>query len=303
VTKAQEEITSKFYQDSYTRDLGIAAKAAQFHDLQFQGYLYPDVGTWLLCQALGGADTVSGGSDPWTHSFAVSDSGLPVLSFEHSQGGGVAGGVLVERVPDAILDTFALEARAQELVTTDVILKGRQGAVQGAPATVSFEADRPFSFVDGSSAFTGIDAVSTYVSNFKLSIKNNVDAFFGLGSFAPHLKESKREIDIEFDVAVDDATNKLYREVYFNSATGSTATSSLPIYVSSLTLTFDLGGTPDHRIVITMQNFAAMSSKPLYDVNARIFTQSVAAKGVRAGGSTLVAVSARTPDSSSYLAA
>lgn len=262
---ASEEINIQTRRNGYTRDLAIAAKLRQASDIKGKTFLYPDSGAFLLWAALGATDTKTGAGDPYTHTMPMSDAQPKILSVETS----IANGGIIQRMPDGRINTLSINMRGGEFVDLDFDIPCKNPVRQSSAATVAFEADRPFTFLDSTFTFTTLGAAiaSADIIECKWDINNNVKGYQPAGSFAPRYIAEGRALSLNGKALYED--DAAYRWINWGSATGTTAISA-PTYEATLVLVFDLGGTPDHKITCTFNNIVFKLGKANFDVNAAV---------------------------------
>ncbi len=297
VRDAQEQMRLGYYRDGSTRDIALAIKLATWHDAAFTTWLFPDTGTALLDYFLGGTDVVTGAADPYQHSFSELSgdlTSLPLITVEHSMGNGLE----IDRIKDGIIDQLVLKAVAGNLTTLDVAYKGTGAVAQASASTVTFETDRPAIYADGTLTLTGMDVAPCDVTQVSIDMKNTGEQVYTFCGIAPAvIFPTAREFAVEFTVFVPD--NKLYREIFFGSATG-TAPVSAPSFLSTLTLKFDLGGTPDHFVQLSLNNIAMTDAKPTYDANAKAFMLACKGTAVK-GTSSICTITSQNAVSAAYV--
>lgn len=258
-----EDMVIATRRNGFNRDMSIAAKMKQSSTIKFKTYLYPDSGAFLLCAALGATDTVSGAGDPYTHTMPMADTQPRLVTVETS----IANGQVIQRIPDGRVDKYSLNMRGGEFIDLDCEIPAHNATRQASAASVAFETDRPLTFLDSVFTFTTLDMDTADVIECKLDIMNGVKGYQPAGSFAPRYIAEGREINLSGKLLWAD--DKAFREINWGSDTGTTAVSA-PTYEASIVLVFDLGGTPDHQIQITVTNVVVKTGKPNFDVNAAV---------------------------------
>jgi hypothetical protein len=109
-------------------------------EVSYKTYLYPSVLFTHLRAILGGADTVTGAADPWTHKVSLLNSVLvPTYTLFLAQGDGNT-----MQVPGCVLSDVKITVKANELPTLDVSWVGLPSAIIATPTnTPSTEAPMP----------------------------------------------------------------------------------------------------------------------------------------------------------------
>lgn len=287
-----------YYHDGSSRDATLGIKLATWHDIAYTTWLFPDASTALLAYFLGGADTVTGGADPYKHSFSELSgnlTSLPIVSFEHSMGNGIE----VDRIKDCLVDQLVLKAVAGNLTTLDVMGKGTGAVAQGSAATVTFETDRPAIYADGTLTLTGLDVAPCDVTQVSIDMKNTGEQIYTFCGIAPNvIFPTAREFAVDFTVFVPD--NKLYREVFFNGA-GNTTPASTPSFLTSMVLKFDLGGSPDHYVQFTLNNIVMSDAKPTYDPNAKAFMVQAKGQALKGTNPQIITIESQNAVSAAYV--
>lgn len=297
IREGSEQMRVNYYRDGSTRDNALGIKLATWHNVAFTSWMFPDVSTALLAYFLGGPDTVTGGADPYQHVFSeLPDcTGIPTVTVENSMGCGNE----IDRTAGALVDQITIKSKAGDLTSMDYMLMGATSAAQASAATVTFEADRPMTYIDGTLTLTGLDVAPVDVTEVTINMKNGGEQIFTFGQGHPVvIFPTARSFDVDFTVFVPD--NKLYREVFYGSA-GGTTPSANPAILSNMTLKYDLGGTPDHFVQLALNNIYMTDAKPTFDANAKAFM--VQAKGtlVRPGSGSMVTVTAKNAVSAAYV--
>lgn len=281
---AGQEMLMGVYRSGFRRDPAIAAKMGQFAVVKLNTFLWPDMGGALLCAAMGGADTVVG-TTPAVHTFGLEDCQPIPQSWEWSRGEDCDGPVLIETAFDALINSLKIQARGEQLVTVDVDVLARTGSRLASPSTVSWEADRPLSFLDGVLTFTGATIDSLDVIDYTLTLNNNVKGRYPIGNFAPRYLAEARDITYEGQVLLPNGD--LYREVFFGGATGDDPDST-PSYITEIDALFSLGDTPVHSVQITVENLVIRGDRPSYDVNAGALIMPVKSTAIRQEDATVL---------------
>jgi hypothetical protein len=291
---APEQIKMITRRNGYTRDLSLAARIGQFTNLTLKAPLFPKAGGALLAYAMGGTDTVTGAGDPYTHALTLASGQLPFVTFEV----GMGNGTIIHRIPDCLINTFKFNLVGGQIVDLDITVMGRLAVRQTSAATVTFETDRMLSFLDAALTFTGLDVVQTDVSEASIEINNGVAAYTPTGAFAPRYLAQGREMQLSGKVLVPD--DKLYREINWGSASGTTAVSP-PTYLTSLVTVYDLSGSPDHRVTTTMRNVEMEMGTGNWDVNASAWIVSYMGKAIKTGSTVMLDASVLNGLSTAYM--
>jgi len=298
VREASEAMRMGYYHDGSSRDATIGLKLATWHDIAYTTWLYPDASTALLNYFLGGADTVTGGADPYKHSFnelSGALTSLPIVSFEHSMGNGLE----VDRIKDCLVDQLTLKAVAGNLTTLDVVAKGTGAVAQGSGATVTFETDRPAIYADGTLTLVGVDVAPCDVTQVSIDMKNTGEQIYTFCGISPAvIFPTAREFTLDFTVFVPD--NALYRKVFFGSS-GATAPVAAPSILTSLQLKFDLGGSPDHYTQIKLYNIVMSDAKPTYDANAKAFMIQAKGQALKGTNTHICEIESQNATASAYV--
>ena len=279
--------------DGQNRDNAFVVKLGQWHELSWQTYLYPAVSSKLLCYLLGATDVVTGAADPYSHTGNSSNGLSQLLSFEHSMGNGNH----IDRIADCYLEEYKVSAKAGAEALLDLKAIGRLTAPQTPGATVTYEADRPFTFIDGSATVTGATVASADVTDIELDIKQTIDQTPTLGAVQPQLLPGAREVGVTLEVLVPD--DKLYRDVWFGGDAGTTVQTT-PLTIASLVLLFDLLGTPDHQLQLTLNNIAGQATKQTYDVNGKPFLVTFTGTAYVGGAAEQLSYTAKNAVATAY---
>ena len=279
--------------DGQSRDNAFVVKLGQWHELTWQTYLYPAISSKLLAYLIGATDAVTGAADPFSHTGNSSQNFPQLLSFEHSMGNGNH----VDRIADCYLEDMKIAAKAGSEALVDLKAIGRLTAPQATGATVTYEPDRNFTFIDGTATVTGASVASADVTDIEIDIKQTVDQQPTLGNLAPQLVPSVREVDVTLEALVPD--DKLYRDVWFGGDAG-TLPQVLPVTLSSIVLLFDLLGTPDHQLQLTLNNIAGKMTKQTYDVNGKPFLVTFTGTAYLGGAAEQLSYSAKNAVATVY---
>lgn len=296
IRDGSEQMRVNYYHDGSTRDNALGIKLATWHNVAFTSWMFPDVTTALLAYFLGGTDAITGAGDPYTHVFSelASCTGIPTVTFENSMGCGNQ----IDRVAGAVVDQISIKAKAGDLTSIDYSIMGATSVAQASAATVSFETDRPATYIDGTLTLSGLDVTPADVTDVTINMKNGAAQIFTFGQANPVvIFPETRSFDVDFTVFVPD--NKLYREVFYGGATNTTPAAA-PAILSTMTLKFDLGGTPDHFVQIALANIYMTDAKPTFDANAKAFM--VQAKGtlVKPTSGNMVTVTSKNAVATAY---
>ena len=256
------------FRDGNVRDVTVAVKETFHHEGGFQHLVYVDEGGAMLAWAMG-ADTVTGGMDPYTHTLTLADT-LPYLSVEKGYFETQAGGLqLVDRLVSCKVTKLVINGKAgSEILFTPEII-GITSDFKGTTPTSQTFVDTPatqgpwmfhqsvFTFTTGFG--TDYATIAGQVQDFTLTIDNQVEAVYGPNSLVPiGLIENAREVTLEFSVVFSGLTG--YAQTFFGAAAG--VAPSATITTGSFTVKGTIAAAPEHSITLV----AALADVHMYDI-------------------------------------
>lgn len=296
--KATPVMKSGFVRDAQNRDVAFSWKGQQYGEGSFSSFMTPDEFTKLFAYTIGATDGVTGMADPYTHAGTSAQTTPQLLTLEYSQGAIPPSTPLdVVRVTDCYVKELKATSKAGELVKVDVNWVGRIPVPGGTPATLSYSVDRPLQASDATPVFTGVSVAGGDITELVLDIKQDILMPTVHGSIIPQLIPGKRDISVDFTVLCSDT--HIFRDIWFGGDTGTAAVVGLTT-VSSIVANWDIAGSPDHAVQLTISNVDLIDGQPSFDPNLKEFT--VAAKGTAkyVSGTPILAYSSKNAVATAY---
>lgn len=220
--------------------------------------------SWL--RAVLGAVPTDGGAGPYTHSYAESNT---LYSFSIANGVDMGTNDYVSSLIGCKVNVCTISAAVDEVATVklDCLYRTESMATSGLSSQVAATED-PLSFAQGTLSVAGTTV--GYVQSFELTITNNVEYIWGLGSRYSTASAAKtRTYDIRMNVAFSDVS--LLLEKFFGKAATVAATDLATLNPAGVAcvLTFTNGGatTALRSIVFTFANLYLNEHSLPLDVN------------------------------------
>jgi len=179
----------------------------------------------LLLYAAMGAKSVSGASDPWTHTFTLAPT-QPYISIFR-----MLGGVLFERFSDCKIGALNFESTASGILTVTAEIVGAIGAFKTTQdVVVAAEATEPFLHTDvkGQIVFEG-SAISR-VSAMRINLGTGVQGTQGDALTSDAVEEGMQEIVVETEQIITDWA--LWNRFHYGSATPADNAAITPTVVT-----------------------------------------------------------------------
>lgn len=296
---AEDMLKVGTYRPGFSKDLAVALKEGQYHDVTYTGWMYPDSTTALMAYFLGGSDTVTNNSTYYTHVFSECNelTDIPYVTVEHSMGTDQE----VDRITDSRVDALKISAKAGGLVEVQTQFKGTVNNAQSSLSSVTWETARPATFVDATLTFSTLSVSTSDVTAVTLDWKNTTEQVYTLGSVYPYwMLPTAREFQVQFTVFVPN--NDLYREIFFGSSSNTTGSAPLE-YESSLTVEFNTTDSgPDQLIQVAIANIEMEAGKPNYSNDAKHFEVACTGKAIRTSLSeAMITVTADNQTATAYI--
>jgi hypothetical protein len=220
--------------------------------------------SWL--RAVMGAIPTDAGAGPYTHTYAESNS---LYAFSIAHGTDMGSNDYVSSLIGCKVQSCNISAAVDEVtkVKLDCVYRTESMAVSGLGTQVA-PTEEPLTFAHGTLSVAGTTV--GYVQSVDLTINNNVEMIWGLGSRYSTASTAKtRTYDIKLSVAFTDVT--LLLEKFYGKAATVAATDLAVLNPAgvALVLTFDNGGatTASRKIVFTFANFYINEHTLPLDVN------------------------------------
>ena len=218
--------------------------------------------SWL--RAVLGAIPTDAGATPYTHTYAESNS---LVSFSVSTGNDLGTNDNVMSLIGCKVSSCKINAAVGEIakVTLDCPFRTIAAVTTGGALAQVVPTEVPLTFAQGTLSVAGTTV--GYVQSFELTIKNNLEMIWGLGSrYSTAGAEKKREYLISMSVAFSDVS--LLLEKFYGKAHPIAATDLATLNPAGVAcvLTFDNGLTVINQrsIVFTFANlFLDEHSLPL----------------------------------------
>jgi hypothetical protein len=178
----------------------IAGSIKNLHKEKFAFKLYarPQIIAYLMAWTLG-ADSKSGGSDPYTHEITRLADGRKYLTLFRKLNTSV-----IQKLYDAKIETITLEMEAGKPVMVTVEGNACNAALESTEGEEDYETDPPFVMYHGDGAFEIDEAAQASIR--KCTIKISIKSQEGLQSDGLRLEDLP---DLQYDI---DVTCELYAE-------------------------------------------------------------------------------------------
>ena len=200
-----------YYEAGGGRKQKYAVKTLSKHDGSLMFLARPKA-CGILLHALLGADAVSG-VGPYDHVLTPADT-LPWLTVE--TGEVKTSSLIIERIADCMFNSAKISGRAGRPVEISMDFMGIEAAVQATAASPSYESDDPFVFYQGT--FTVDSGATTYITEFDISINNNIPGDIQTTDFVrDDMLALGLEITVDFKLKLTDATQ--YKAIHYGGAT------------------------------------------------------------------------------------
>ena len=229
---------------------------------------YTDGGNWF--RGLLGKIPTDGGATPYTHAYAESDTLAPFSISTGAETGTLDAGFTLTGCKIA---SATISASVGEVATVKLDVPFMSIAYTSATNAITQVAcsSIPLTFAQGTLT---IGSTINYVQSVELTIKNNIEMLWGLGSrYATAGVEKKREYSVKMNVALSDTSALLEKFYGHASPVAGGAAGDLkvlnPAAQATLVLTFDNGLTVinSRKVVFTFANFYIDEHSLGLDVN------------------------------------
>jgi len=217
-------------------------------------------------RAVLGAIPTDGGATPYTHTFEESNS---VAAFSIANAIEMGTNDYVSALIGCKVQSCNITAAVDEIanVKLEALYRTESMATTGI-GSVEPPTEDPLAFQHGTLSVAGTTV--GYVQSFDLTINNNIEMVWGLGSrYATAAPPKTRTYDIKMTVAFSDVT--LLLEKFYGKAAPVAATELAVLNPAgvALVLTFDNGGTTtaSRKVVFTFANFFLNEHTLPLDVN------------------------------------
>lgn len=229
--------TANLAETDSSRDQGLSYLVRTGAEGSIEAYARDSYAHVLLTAGLG-TDTVSGTTPNYTHTITPAN-GLPYYTFWRNQGD-----VLYEQFTDCQVSELSVKGEAGAPLTITASIMGltpsRSAAEASNTSSVSIASDAVYNFNDlsgtGASVALGGTASTTtglvtggtatrLIRSFELSVNNNVNMQQTDAVVPYDLVAAQREINISFDIVLEDLTQ--YNSFFYGSGSGTTASTSI----------------------------------------------------------------------------
>lgn len=188
------------------------------------------------------------GAGPYTHTYSESNT-IPSMTIE-------AGVDLdtdaVRTLAGCIVNSATISAAVGELVKVKLDMMYANEALTTTYGSVVAESEEPFQYAQGTVELPSGTTIAN-VQSFELTITNNIDLVYGLGSrFAQKAPAKQREYGIKATVVFEDSY--MLTKLYGQAASPVTGTVGVAGATLVLTFTNGLAGTSLRRHVLTLNN-------------------------------------------------
>lgn len=214
--------------------------------------LTSNYGSQILYLITGGTDTKTGGSDPYTHTLSMAND-LPWFTAERAW----ADQNYAERIQDCKMDSVKLAGKAASMCTLDWAAVGSYNPKQASYATLTYDADPPFMFRDGTFTINGTGSLVT-VAGFSIDIKRTSGPIWTNKVYPQFMLPKGRDVAVTLDVLWETTNAPSWYQSIVKA--GSTTTPTKVPFSGSLVLALDPGATPDHAITITVSDLREITA-------------------------------------------
>lgn len=239
------------------------------------------IGLWLM--AVLGADAVTGSTPNYTHVLTPSST-LPYISLWRN-----VSDTLFESYADCKVSTVTVAAQAGQPLTVTTGVSGRAAArlttdPSGPPPTspnIPLDAAQVYNYNNCTVSLSG--GVTALVSQFDLTIENNVTAQQTDNVVPYDVVEGQRVITLDFDLIFE--TLAEYNNFHYGSPTGTTINPN--IYTTSADFAFSIGA--NNSIEFALPSIAYEEFPVDVNPNGDPITVSVKAVGQRSSSPIVTA--------------
>jgi hypothetical protein len=228
--------------------------------------------SWL--RAVLGAIPTDGGATPYTHSYAESNS---LVSFSIANAAELGTADYVSALIGCKVQSCTITAAVDEIATVRLECPYRTEtlATSGISVSPNMATEDPLNFAQGTLSVNGTTV--GYVQSVELTITNNVEFIWGLGSrYSTATTGKTRTYDLKMSVKFSDVS--LLMEKFFGKAASIAATDLATLNPAGVAcvLTFDNGGatSASRKIVFTFANLYLNEHSLPLDVN-EVITEDV----------------------------
>lgn len=211
----------------------------------------------------------------YAHSGANANASIPVVCFTFSIGNGAAGSAALDvvRVVDCLIGEYDMTSEGGSHNKVKTSGMGRIGTPGQSTPTVAYESDRALTFADAIYNFTGITITggTSDITKIHFNIKNTITQVPVHGTIVPQLYNAQRDVTFDAEVYAED--NKLWRDVFWGSDSGTTYPNANT--QSNMALRYDLKSTPEHLCQFYLGNVVMEDAAPKMDVNMSPFTFTI----------------------------
>lgn len=220
--------------------------------------------SWV--RAVLGALPTDAGAGPYTHTFAESNT---LSSFSIATAQEMGSNDYVSALIGCKVNTCTISAAVDEIakVTLECPYRTETVAITGIGSVVA-SAEEPLHFAHGTLSVAGTTV--SYVQSIELTITNNIEMVWGLGSrYSTAGPEKTRTYDFKFSVAFSDVTLLLEKFAGTTAPWTASALATLNPAGVACILTFDNGGTTtaSRKVVLTFANLYLNEHTLPLDIN------------------------------------
>lgn len=300
--------TIQYHRDGNVRDMTVALKEMFHHAGGFKSLFYMDEGGAMLAWAFG-ADSVAGGSAPYTHTITLSDS-IPWICGEIGYYEGSAATILMtDRIVSSKVNQLVIEGDAghEIFITPDFV--GETSAFQDAsPTSVTFAdtaVNGPLMFQQSVFTLTsgfGADyaTMAGQIQKFKLTITQNLEAVYGPNSLVPiGILEKGRDVHGDFTVVF--STADVYQQAYFGGNSGTTPSATIGVGGFEVKGTTS-AGPPEYSADITCNLFQIEAAEPMLNPNAELAIMHITGRMIRSGATYPMSAVVKNAQATQYTA-
>ncbi len=291
-TNPENEV-AEFREGGFGRTGSFVEKVGQIYTGTFEQNVRADIAGLLLTMTLG-ADAISG-SGPYDH--VITPAALQWWTIERMIIGADTPNEIVDRFEDCKINTLTFSGSAGDLLTMSAEFQGLIVDSSNAAQTPSYSTDGLLKFLHGT--FTVFGGASTEITDFTLTITNNLEAIQTNAITYQQLVELNLDVGLDFTIKTTQEDE--YRKVYYGASDGTIASDSMEASQVVLTFNNGLATTEEREIIITIAELS-YTAMPLTNLNADNEVIFGAATGIATndGSNPLIQADVKNNDAAAY---
>lgn len=295
-----------FYRDGNQKYRTVAIKKGEHAEMEFTCLMHIiDVGTLFAWSFGPSSDTISGGSDPYTHTEVLKDRQLWTTWKIGYFADASATSMLVETWSDCKVQKIKVAGKAGDLILMTVTLIGTVGDTSQSLTSVVYSdaaADGPFVFHQATftlTAWTSASVIAGQLQDFEFTIDWGIEPVSGPNSVALiEAFEGGFTLPVKFTAKVDAAVVRKFIDYGGNSGTAISAT----IGTGSLVITIQTQSSPLHNIAITFGALNFVGDQLEMDPAAQSAEIMVMGEALKSGATMPISAVVKSSVSSSWAA-